>query len=378
MPVLVTGSSGQLGQEIARQLASDDPVLGLDERPGPRTTHVGSIGDAELVARLVDQVDAVVHAAGNAAVEETRVLVEAAAARGHRRFVLGSSTSVYGGAAGWITEEVEPAPLDEAAGHALAIEALCHRITLDRGLPVTVLRTAPCSPDEPELVAASRLFCGIDPRDAAAAHVAALIGGVAGFTLVNVSARSPFGLAELADLRRDAAAVIARHDARAPAAFAAHGWRLPASIDRVIAAGRAESVLGWRARHGLDSLLRLPGRWLYHLFESDRPRSQVLAPASLGREGFVHCSFRGDVTDSARLHFPPGARLHVLRIDPRRLGAAVEEAPTPRGPMPHVFGPIRPAAVVEVLQPSAIRDAPDEIERGRGDRASSLPRTTDA
>jgi UDP-glucose 4-epimerase len=358
MPVLVTGSSGQLGQEVARQLASTEPVRGLDAVAGPRTTHVGNLADAALVATLVDLVDAVVHAC-DADVEETRALLEAAAARGHR-LVLTSTTSVYGGADGWITEDVEPAPLDDAARRALAVEALCRRIAAERDLAATVLRTAPYWPDEPARVAASRLSCGIDPRDAAAAHVAALASGNSGFTVVNVSARSPFERADLADLRRDTASTIARHDPRAAAELAARGW-LPASIDRVIATDEAERALGWRSRYGLDSLLCIPARWLYHLFEADRPRSEVLAPASLGREGFVHCSYRDEVADTARLHFPAGARLHVLRIDPRLLGVAVEEAATPRGPMPHVFGPIRPAAVVEVLDLPAVRDAPDQL-----------------
>jgi UDP-glucose 4-epimerase len=386
--VLVTGSSGQLGREVARQLAGDHDVLGLDLVPGPRTTHTGSVTDAALVGRLAGEVDATVHTAslhaphvGRASedefaavnVEGTRLLLEAAARSRHRRFVYTSTTSVYGGAmhaedrAVWVTEHIEPAPRDVYDRTKLAAEALCRQAAA-RGLPAIVLRISRMFPEEAELVAAYRLHRGIDPRDAAAAHAAALGADLPGdepFALLNVSARSPFGRGELVELRRDPAAAIARHHPEAPAAFAALGWRLPASIDRVYVSDEAGRVLGWRARHGLDALLCQPPRWLYHLLDADaeaeRRRVTLYAPASLASEGFIHCSFRPDVEETARLYFPPGARLHALRIDPRRLGVAALEAPTPRGPMPHVFGPLRREAVVEVLDVDALGAAPDSL-----------------
>lgn len=385
MRVLVTGSSGQLGRETARQLARDHHVFGLDLVPGPRTTHTGSIADVALVGLLAGQVDAIVHTASLHApqvglasddefaavnVEATRLLLEAAARSGHRRFVYTSTTSVYGGAllsahrAVWVDESLEPAARDIYDTTKLAAERLCRQFAHDRGLPAIVLRTSRLFPEEAELVAAYRLHRGIDPRDAAAAHVAALAGG-APFAILNISARSPFREHELAELRRDPAAAIARHAPHAPAAFAAHGWRLPASIDRVYVIAEAERVLDWHPRHGLDAVLRLPARWLYHLLdagaEAARRGAPLYAPDSLAHEGFVHCSFQPDVVETSRLHFPPDAPLRALRIDPRRLGVAIEEAATPRGPMPHVFGPIRPEAVVEVLPLDQLAGAPDAL-----------------
>lgn len=128
-------------------------------------------------------------------------------------------------------------------------------------------------------------------------------------------------------------------------------------------------------------------RWLYHLLpRSSAPRSvgssspssaprsvgsaspggapdlgDAYTPASLAAEGFVHCSYRDAVRESARLHFPKDADLQVLRIDPRRVGARVEAADTPRGPMPHVHGPLPRDAIVETLSLDALDSAPDRV-----------------
>ncbi len=102
-------------------------------------------------------------------------------------------------------------------------------------------------------------------------------------------------------------------------------------------------------------------RWIYHLV----PRAQVpagdLTPASLATEGFVHGSFRGDVLESARLHFAPGEDLVAVPIDPRRAGVRIEWASTPRGPMPHLFGAIPRDALGAPVELDALDAAPDLV-----------------
>lgn len=71
-------------------------------------------------------------------------------------------------------------------------------------------------------------------------------------------------------------------------------------------------------------------------------------PASLRTEGFAHASYRERVVESARLYFPRDADLRVLELDPSKLGAGIDVADTPRGPMPHVLGPIPRSAVVRI------------------------------
>jgi uncharacterized protein (DUF952 family) len=102
-------------------------------------------------------------------------------------------------------------------------------------------------------------------------------------------------------------------------------------------------------------------RWLYHLVEEKDDVGDPYAPYSLGDEGFIHCSFLSDVAESARLYFPPSAKLRVLQIDPRLLEARIEVVDTPRGPMPHVHGAIPRRAVVKVLSLADLGAASDEI-----------------
>src|SRR4051812_39291274 len=106
----------------------------------------------------------------------------------------------------------------------------------------------------------------------------------------------------------------------------------------------------------------MPPRWLYHLLPASDPVGDPYAPASLAAEGYVHASYRDAVRESARLYFSAGVALTVLQIDPRRLAVPVEVAPTPRGPTPHVHGPIPAAAVRARFSLDRIDDAPDAID----------------
>jgi putative intracellular protease/amidase/uncharacterized protein (DUF952 family) len=90
-----------------------------------------------------------------------------------------------------------------------------------------------------------------------------------------------------------------------------------------------------------------PMRWLFHVKTPHPPLGDGLyAPASLAQDGFIHASFRDAVLESARRYFPPTEPLEVLQVDPRRLDVPLVLAETPRGPMPHIHGPIPPDAVV--------------------------------
>src|SRR5262245_48612053 len=112
MIVLVTGSSGHLGEALARTLQkANHQVVGLDTLASPFTSHVGSIIDRDTARRCVRGVDAVVHTAtlhkphvathSRAEFIDTNItgtlnLLEESVAAGVRAFVFTSTTSAFG------------------------------------------------------------------------------------------------------------------------------------------------------------------------------------------------------------------------------------------------------------------------------------------
>ncbi|MFF5921564.1 DUF952 domain-containing protein [Streptomyces flavochromogenes] len=88
------------------------------------------------------------------------------------------------------------------------------------------------------------------------------------------------------------------------------------------------------------------------------------APASLGAEGFVHCSpdeAAALVIADARYRDVPGPLL-VLVIDEERLAGEVRWEGSGGTLFPHVYGPIERDAVTSVL----------EVRRGADGRAREL------
>jgi nucleoside-diphosphate-sugar epimerase len=121
-------------------------------------------------------------------------------------------------------------------------------------------------------MATYRLHRGIDARDVATGHLAALTDADGPFARYILSGATPFLREDCAALAVDAPAVL---HLRAPAlveAFAARGWPLPQRVDRVYAARHAAAQLGWRSRWG----------WNEVIVQHDRESLEVLPPAATG------------------------------------------------------------------------------------------------
>jgi uncharacterized protein (DUF952 family) len=107
-------------------------------------------------------------------------------------------------------------------------------------------------------------------------------------------------------------------------------------------------------------------RWIYHaLLREEWERVEgAYAPESLALEGFVHASYCDVILESARLYVAPRGACVILRIDPRMLDVVIDVADTPRGPMPHMLGPVNRAAIVDVvpLEAWSASSAPDVID----------------
>src|SRR5262245_58848668 len=114
MMALVSGSSGHLGDALARTLRElGHEVVGIDRLARPFTTAVGSIVDRAFVRGCMRDVEIVFHAATlhkphvgthdrqafiDTNLSGTLNLLEEAAAARVRGFVFTSTTSVYGDA----------------------------------------------------------------------------------------------------------------------------------------------------------------------------------------------------------------------------------------------------------------------------------------
>ena len=291
----MTGSSGHLGEALMRVLPDDGhEVIGLDLLESAYTTVVGSIADRDCVRRCLAGVDAVLHTAtlhkphvashGRAEFVDTNItgtltLLEEAVAAGASRFVYTSTTSAFGRAltpaegepAAWITEDVQPVPRNIYGTTKAAAEDLCELIARDHGLPCLILRTSRFFPegddtdevrlayDDLNLKVNELLHRRVDIDDVVSAHQLALARAPQiGFGRYIISATTPFTPGDLDAVRSDLPAVVERLYPDYPEIYAARGWSMFGSIDRVYVNERARRELGWSPgydfRHALDRL----------------------------------------------------------------------------------------------------------------------------
>jgi len=294
MRVLVTGSRGHLGEALVRTLADrGHEAIGLDRLASPFTKRVGSVVDRAFVHECMRGVDVVVHSAtlhkphvathSRAAFVDVNVtgtlnLLEEAAAAGVGAFVFTSTTSTFGRAltppdgapAAWITEAVNPVPKNIYGVTKVAAENLCELVHRDSGLPCIVLRTSRFFPeedddpvkrsayDETNAKLNELLYRRVDVEDVVQAHLLAIEKApTIGFGRYIISATTPFGRDELAQLRLDAPAVLRRHVPEFEEEYRRRGWVMFPSIDRVYVNALARTELGWRPRWDFRRVLDL-------------------------------------------------------------------------------------------------------------------------
>lgn len=292
MKVLVTGSSGHLGEALVRTLRERNyDVVGVDIIDGPFTTHVGSITDRACVRRCMSDVQAVFHAATlhkphvgthgrqdfvDTNITGTLTLLEAAATTGVEAFVYTSTTSVFGDAlvppagapATWVTEEVTPIPKNIYGVTKAAAEELCQLFHRNNGLACVVLRTSRFFPEaddnkavrdayaDDNIKANEFLFRRVDVEDVVSAHLlAAERAPAGGFRRYIISATTPFSPDDLQDLRAHAPRAAARRVPGYEAEYARRGWKMVPGIDRVYVNERARNELGWQPRYDFQFII---------------------------------------------------------------------------------------------------------------------------
>lgn len=150
---LVTGAAGFIGSHLVEALrASGHDVVGVDRRPGADVQ--GDLLTMDL-APLLDGVEYVVHLAGQPGVREswsqfpaylagnvqtTQRLLEALRGRPLKKFVLASTSSVYGEAPMPAREDGPALPVSPYGLTKLAAEALCDLYGRTAGIPWIALR----------------------------------------------------------------------------------------------------------------------------------------------------------------------------------------------------------------------------------------------
>jgi len=314
MRILVTGSSGHLGEALVRVLRSEgEETVGIDVLDSEFTTAVGSIVDRDFVRGCLEGVDAILHTAtlhkphvgshSRQAFVDTNVtgtlnLLEEAVAAGVGCFVFTSTTSAFGRAlrptpgapAAWITEDVSPIPRNVYGVTKTAAEDMCELVHRDHGLPCLILRTSRFFPeaddreemrnayDDANLKVNELLYRRVDIEDVVSAHRLALERApVIGFGRYIISATTPFTRDDLAELAADAPSVVRRLFPDYEAVYARQGWRMFPSVDRVYVNAHARSDLGWAPRYDFRSALD-------RLAANEDPRSPLAV--SVGAKGY--------------------------------------------------------------------------------------------
>jgi UDP-glucose 4-epimerase len=321
MRVLVTGSTGHLGEALVRTLQkTSHEVLGLDVVASDFTRKVGSIADRSHVKRCMEGVNAVLHTASlhkphvltysrqefiDTNITGTLNLLEEAASAGVDCFVFTSTTSTFGGAltpragapAAWITEDVTPVPKNIYGVTKIAAEDLCELFHRDHGLACLILRTSRFFPEEDDCGAMRRayedhnvkaneyLYRRVDLEDVVSAHLLALERAPSiGFQRYIITATTPFLPEDLLDLRVNAPLVVKRRVPEYEVEYTRRGWKMFPIIDRVYVNDRARKDLDWRPRYDFRYVLNC-------LRAGVDPRS-ALARA-VGSKGYHARSFAG-------------------------------------------------------------------------------------
>ena len=293
--ILVTGSSGHLGEAIVRTIGAGD-VRSVDIQPGEFTSDPGDIRDRDHIRKCLQGVTTVYHAATlhkphvathstqdfiDTNISATAMLLEEAVRAGVRSFIFTSTTSVYGEAmqprggepAIRVTESVSPVPKNIYGVTKLAAENLCRLAHREHGLNVLVLRTSRFFPEEDDarerrdgwdqnnVKANEFLFRRVELSDCVSAHLcAAARAPDIGFGRFVISATSPFLPEDLADLRSNPAAVVSRRVPGFDEVYERLGWRMFDDISRVYINDRARAELGWRPRYSFADVLALAAR----------------------------------------------------------------------------------------------------------------------
>ncbi|HKO81177.1 MAG TPA: NAD(P)-dependent oxidoreductase [Chitinophagaceae bacterium] len=319
MTLLITGSSGHLGEALVRTLkAMNHKVIGIDIIPSNFTDKVGSIADREFVRQCMKGVDAILHTATlhkphvithsyqdfvDTNITGTLNLLEEGLAAGISSFIFTSTTSTFGDAltppagapTAWVTEDAVPIPKNIYGVTKTAAEDLCKLFHRNHKLPCLILKTSRFFPEEDDqkkirqtyedanVKANEFLFRRVDVEDVVNAHLLAFEkASVIGFGRYIISATSPFTTADLLELHTNAPLVVKRLFPDYEEEYARRGWKMFPTIGRVYVNERARKELGWTTKYEFRYVLD-------KLKANADPRSSLAI--AIGSKGYHELNF---------------------------------------------------------------------------------------
>ena len=307
--VLVTGGAGFIPSNFIRHLLANTPyeVVSLDAltyagnldnldgaMSHERLSFVhGDIRDAELVREVVAEVDVIVNAAAESHVEKsieegarefvttnvegTQILLDAIRDAPIERFILISSSEVYGTAEAAPMDEEHPLnPRSPYAGTKAGADRLAYSYFVTYELPIVIVRPfnnygprqhrekviprfiTQALLDRPLTVhgdghASRDWLYGVDDAEAIEAVIEAPLDAIAG-EVINVATGIDISVDEIADKVLDAVGK--------DGALKQHVEERPGQVDRHIGSTeKAARLLGWRARTGFDEGLARTVAW---------------------------------------------------------------------------------------------------------------------
>jgi UDP-glucose 4-epimerase len=313
MKILVTGSSGHLGEALVRTLRDTRDVSGLDIRTSEFTNNVGSILDREFVKHSMKNIEIVLHTATlhkphiltrtrqeyiDTNITGTLNLLEEAVSACVRAFIFTSTTSIFGNAikpnsdepALWVTENVVPIPKNIYGVTKIAAEDLCELFHRDHGLACLILRTSRFFPEEDDredvrqnyddanIKANEFLYRRVDLEDVVSAHLLAMQQAASlGFGRYIISATTPFTIEDRNDLRMNAPQVVKQKFPDYEDVYTRFGWKMFSSIDRIYVNEKARYDLGWRPKYDFRFVLD-------RLKAGEEPRSVIAR--TVGSKGY--------------------------------------------------------------------------------------------
>jgi len=292
MKILVTGSSGHLGQALISVLQrSNIECIGIDINPSKFTSIVGSITDKQFVSKVIKDVDVIVHTATlhkphvathsikdfiDTNVNGTLNLLEHARDSDIHGLIFTSTTSTFGDAltpkgnepAVWVTEETRSIPKNIYGVTKNAAEDLCQLFYRNYKLPCLILKTSRFfmeQDDDRELrgryddlniKANEYLYRRVDVEDVVSAHLLAIDKlREIGFSKYIISASSPFKHTDLNSLSSDAISVVKKIYPDFEATYLEKGWKMFPKIGRVYVNDKARKELGWNPKHDFQHVL---------------------------------------------------------------------------------------------------------------------------